>query len=178
MSPYIRRTCLILCALSVVHLTETYPLNAQDLPPYLKDRGTGVATSMFGSYVRDGELLVYPFFESYADLDYEYKPEELGYTGSDDYRGVYRASEGLIFLGYGISADLAVEFEAAYISAELERSPSDPSNMPEEVEETGLGDVEAQIRWRFLRENEDRPEAFTYFETVFPLQKQRQIIGT
>ena len=33
-------------------------------PPYLQDRGTGVATSMFGTYVQKGELLVYPFFEA------------------------------------------------------------------------------------------------------------------
>jgi hypothetical protein len=38
--------------------------------------------------------------------------------------------------------------------------------------------VEGQVRWRFLRENEDRPEAFTYFETVFPLQKDKYLIGT
>jgi hypothetical protein len=32
-------------------------------PTYLEDRGTGIPTSMFGTYVRRGELLVYPFFE-------------------------------------------------------------------------------------------------------------------
>jgi hypothetical protein len=33
------------------------PASAGALPPYLKDRGTGVATSMFGTYIRGGELL-------------------------------------------------------------------------------------------------------------------------
>jgi len=46
------------------------------------------------------------------------------------------------------------------------------------VEEAGLGDVEAQLRWRFRHETAGGPEAFTYFETVFPLQKQRKMIGT
>ena len=46
------------------------------LPTYLKDRGTGVPTSLFGTYVRRGELIVYPFFEHYRDGNLEYKPEE------------------------------------------------------------------------------------------------------
>jgi hypothetical protein len=158
------------------------PARADDsedqLPAYLRDRGTGVPTSMFGTYIRQGELLVYPFAEWYVDSDLEYKPEELGYAGGEDYRGRYTASEQLLFLGYGITHDLAIEMEGAFIGAELERASNDPSATPEEVEETGLGDVEGQIRWRFLRENEHQPMAFTYFETVFPLQKDRHLIGT
>ena len=34
-----------------------------------RDRGTGQPTSMFGTYVRRRELLVYPFFEYYLDND-------------------------------------------------------------------------------------------------------------
>jgi len=153
-------------------------LKAQEPPPYLQDRGTGVPSSMFGTYVRAGQLLVYPYFEWYADRNYEYKPSELGYGLETDYRGRYRASEGLLFLGYGVTSDFLVEFEAAVIGAQLNKSPNDPSAMPEEVEESGLGDVESQLRWRFLRENQSRPEFFTYFETVFPLQKTRRLIGT
>lgn len=147
-------------------------------PPYQRDRGPGVATSQFGTYVRKGELLVYPFFEWYADSDYEYKPSELGYGLDVDYRGRYRASEGLLFLAYGVGRNLAVEVEAAVITAELRKAADDPSAMPSEVKESGLGDVEGQVRWRFLEEREDRPEAFTYFETVLPLQKTRRLIGT
>lgn len=154
------------------------PQNGQAQARRLRDRGTGVATSMFGTYVRRGELLIYPFFEYYRDGNYEYQPSEFGFPPAADYRGRYRASEGLLFLGYGITEDLAVEFEAAVISARLEKSPDDPSAMPAAVEESGLGDVEGQIRWRFRRETERGPEAFTYFETVLPLQKTRQLIGT
>lgn len=150
----------------------------EESAPHLRDRGPGVATSMFGTYVREGELLVYPFFEWYADSDYEYKPSELGYGLDVDHRGRYRASEGLLFLAYGIGRDVAVELEAAMITAELEKSPSDPSALPGDTEESGLGDVEGQLRWRFLHESASRPEAFTYFETVFPLQKHRRLIGT
>jgi len=147
-------------------------------PPYLADRGTGVPTSMFGTYIRRGELIVYPFFEYYRDDDFEYKPSELGYPGEEDLRGRYRASEGLLFLGYGLTDDLAVELEAAVIEASLEKSPEDLSPMPGRIEESGLGDVEAQLRWRWRRESETRPELFTYFETVFPHSGEKALIGT
>jgi hypothetical protein len=147
-------------------------------PPYLADRGTGVPTSMFGTYIRRGELIVYPFFEYYRDSDFEYKPSEFGYPGEEDLRGRYRASEGLLFLGYGLTDDLAIEIEAAVIDATLEKSPEDLSGMPAKIEESGLGDVEAQLRWRWARENERRPEFFSYFETVFPHSKEKLLIGT
>lgn len=151
---------------------------AQDLPPYLRDRGAGVATSMFGTYVEPGQLLVYPFVEWYFDSNMEYKPSEFGFGLDRDLRGRFRASEQLLFLGYGITRNLAIEVEAAHISAKLEKAPDDPTAMPAEFKESGLGDVEGQLRWRWLEENEDRPEAFAYFEATLPLQKDRRLIGT
>ncbi len=165
-----------LCAMLIT--TAVAPAAAQDLPVHLRDRGTGVSLSQFGSYVKKGELLVYPFFERYYDRDLEYKPSELGYGVEEDHRGRYHASEGLLFLGYGITDYLAVELEGAVITARLQKSPQDPSAMPSEVKESGLGDVEGQIRWRFRRETARGPELFTYFETVFPFQKSKRLIGT
>jgi hypothetical protein len=149
-----------------------------ELESYLRDRGPGIATSMFGTYVERGQWLVYPFFEYYRDGDAEYAPDEFGYEGEDDYRGKYRASEFLIFIGYGVSDRLALELEAAVIDAKLEKSPADPSGMPAEIEESGLGDVEGQIRYRWSEENDRRPEIFSYFEYVLPLQKDKVLIGT
>jgi hypothetical protein len=151
---------------------------AQELPSYLRDRGTGVRTSMLGTYVRKGELLVYPFFEWYADHNLEYKPSELGYGLFRDFRGRYRASEGILFFGYGITDDLAVELEGAVITAEIRKSQADTSGMPSRVRESGLGDVEGQLRWRVQREADTRPEIYTFFETVFPFQRHRNLIGT
>jgi hypothetical protein len=167
---------LIAVALAPAVLTAQSP--TQPLPPYLRDRGTGVRMSMLGTYVRDGELLIYPFFEWYADHNLEYKPSELGYGLNRDYRGRFRASEGILFFAYGISPDLAVEFESAVITAELRKSASDSATVPQRFRESGLGDVEGQIRWRVQRENEHRPEVYTFFETVLPLQRTRHIIGT
>ncbi|MBC7788906.1 MAG: hypothetical protein H7Z74_03075 [Anaerolineae bacterium] len=143
-----------------------------------RDRGPGIPLSQFGTYIQPGELIVYPFFEYYRDKDAEYSPDEFGFGLDQDFRGKYRASEGLIFLGYGVSKRLALEFEAAVIKATFEKSPDDPTAVPTRIEESGLGDVEGQVRWRWERETETRPEIFSYFEAVVPLQKRKQLIGT
>ena len=78
-------------------MTET-----ENVPYYLKDRGEGVPTSMFGTYIKKGQVFIYPFFEYYYDDDMEYSPDEFGYQVIHDYMGKYRASEGLLFFGYGI----------------------------------------------------------------------------
>lgn len=150
----------------------------EELPVYLQDRGTGVPSSMFGTYIRRGELLVYPYYEYYHDNDIEYEPAEFGYELAQEFRGRYRAHEFLLFLGLGLTDWLALELEAAVIDARLTKSSDDPSAMPDELEESGLGDVESQLRWRWAEETERRPEFFSYFETVFPLQKNRVLIGT
>jgi hypothetical protein len=147
-------------------------------PVYLEDRGTGIPTSMFGTYIRKGELLIYPFFEFYLNKDEEYSPAELGYTLDEDYRGKYQAYEGLVFVGYGITDWLAIEMEAAVIQSTLETSSDDPTNTPDKIEESGLGDVEGQLRLRWAKESESRPEIFSYFETVIPTQKDKVLIGT
>lgn len=169
---------LSVLGLALVAITPPAQLGGQETLDRLRDRGPGVPSSMFGTYIEEGQFLFYPFFEYYLDSDAEYSPDELGYGLDRDYRGEYRASEGLIFLGYGITDRLAVEFEAAVITARLEKSPADPTTMPAVIEESGLGDVEGQLRWRWNRETESRPEFFSYFEAVFPLQKGKQLIGT
>lgn len=143
-----------------------------------RDRGPGLPTSMFGTYIERGQWLLYPFLEYYRDADMEYSPDEFGFGLDADFRGQYRATEGLVFLGYGLTDRLAVEMEAAVIRARLRKAPADPSAMPAVLEESGLGDVEGQLRFRWNRETERAPEVFSYFETVFPLQKNKLLIGT
>jgi hypothetical protein len=151
---------------------------SQGAPEYLRDRGPGIPTSMFGTYVRKGELLFYPFYEYYRDRNMEYEPFDFGLTSMTEYRGRYEAHERLLFLGYGVSDRLAIEFEAGFISARLDKSPSDVSPLPSRLEESGLNDVEGQIRWRWNRETARTSEYFTYFETVFPTGKKNSLIGT
>ena len=160
-------------------LFQTSSISAEEqLPVYLKDRGTGISSSMFGTYVRPGELLVYPYVEFYKDSNMEYKPKELGYDVNRDYRGEYQATEALIFLGYGLSERWAVEFEVAFIDASLEKASEDTSEVPDKLEESGLGDVEAQVRYRCFGETAYRPEVFSFFETVFPTPGDPHLIGT
>jgi hypothetical protein len=154
-------------------------VNAEDLPDYLRDRGTGVATSLFGTYVRGGEVLVYPFYEYTTNKNQEYSPEELGFAGTQDYRGKNTEHEALIFLSYGVSENVAVEVESAlWTTATQHKSPDDPSAMPDEVTESGFGDTQAELRWRWWKESDKKPEFWSYFETVFPFQRDRKIIGT
>lgn len=153
-------------------------LDTEGLPPYLRDRGEGLPVSMFGTYIQKGQLIVYPFLELYVDDDYEYAPDELGFSELEDYRGRYRATEGLLFVGYGISDRVAIEIEGALIDAELETSPEDMSGVPERVEESGIGDVEGQLRVRWMHEGARRPGVFSYFEVVGPTQDAGSLIGT
>jgi len=170
------RICIALCILLTISAVSVM---AQDTQPYyLQDRGMGISTSMFGTYIQHRELITYLFVEYYIDNNMEYKPAELGYGLEQDFRGKYRALEGLIFISYGLTDWLAIELEAAIIKASLRKSSTDPSGVPSKMEESGLGDVEGQLRWRWLKENERRPELFSYFETVFPFQKEKVLIGT
>lgn len=167
------------CAVVLLTLSALMPAHAEaQFSGRQRDRGPGLPTSMFGTYIERGEWLLYPFLEYYRDSNLEYSPDEFGFGLDADFRGRYRATEGLMFFGYGFTDRLAFEMEAAVIRARLRKSPDDPSAMPAVIEESGLGDVEGQLRFRWNRETDRAPEVFSYFETVFPLQKNRQLIGT
>lgn len=170
-------------AAAVAALLTASPAPAQEPPPeplpyYLQDRGRGIPTSLFGTYIRGGDFLVYPFYEYYINEEEPYRPEELGYEGETEYEGRSEQHEYLIFLGYGFTDSFAVEFEAAlYTNVTIERDPEDDSGTPPRFKEEGLGDVESQLRWRWFGETENRPELFSFFEIVFPLQKDKHTIG-
>jgi hypothetical protein len=149
-----------------------------ELPVYLRDRGTGIPVSQFGTYVRPGEWLIYPFYEYYHDDNLEYEAADFGLGSKQEYRARYRAHEGLLFIGYGISDRFAFELEAGVIDAHFTKSPQDPSPVPAEINESGLSDVEGQFRWRWNRESAKTPEFFNYFETVFPTGEKYSLIGT
>jgi len=154
-------------------------LSAQSGFDFAGDRNEGTPVSMFGTYIRSGELLVYPFYEYYTNHDAEYSPNELGFGLDEDFRAQSRGHEALIFIGYGVSDRLALEFEAAvWTTAYQDKAANDPSAMPARVEESGLGDVEGQVRWRWTRASGSRPGIFSFFEYVLPLQKDEVLIGT
>lgn len=156
------------------------PLMADELPWFQHDRGRGVPTSLFGTYVEEGQLLVYPFYEYVINKEEELHASELGGVGEEDFLGEFKQHEYLLFLGYGLTENIALELEGAlYTKATLDVPPDAPGEIPSyHMEESGLGDVESQLRWRIRKETETRPAYFSFFEVVFPLQKDKVLIGT
>ena len=173
-----RSLSILLLIVTVIFLQPEKSPAQESLPAYLGDRGTGMPTSQFGTYVRKGEILIYPFHEYYYDHNVEYEPYDFGHGSTREYRGRYEANEGLIFIGYGVSDRLALEFEAGIIGAEFNKSEKDFSTVPQEIEKFGLSDVEGQIRWRWNFEKARTPEFFNYFEYVLPTGEKNSLIGT
>lgn len=157
----------------------TGPLLAQEeySSAQLRDRGPGLPTSMFGTYIRGGQVLVYPFFAYTRDQNREYQPDQFGVGGDVDFRGQYWSTETGVMVSYGVQDWLALEFTTTYMKASLEKSPSDPYPTPQKTVESGLGDAEGQVRVRCFREAGHMPEMYAYMEITAPTQQDKVLIG-
>ena len=176
--PRLRSALVVSLALSLAAPLAPLPAQEDELPPYLADRGRGIQTSLFGTYIRRGELLFYPFYEYVRNTGDEYTPSELGAVGQQEFLGTSVENEYLIFVAYGISDRLAVELEGAfYADVTLDKDPLDTSGVPDRIRESGLGEVEAQLRWRWRDESPSRPELFSFLEVVFPFQERKLLLG-
>src|SRR6266513_3233555 len=168
----------VACLLATALIVGAAPCCAgepRDLPAYLSDRGDGIPTSLFGTYIREKEFLFYPFYEYTRTSKFEYKASELGFTGDQEYFGKLVHREALVFLAYAFNDSLAIEFESAlHSSVDFTKAPQDTSNLPASIRESGLGDTETNIRWRYLKETESRPEFTFFLKMVFPLQKSKK----
>src|SRR5437879_11642572 len=137
------------------------------------------STSLFGTYVRKNELLVYLFYEYTRNRDPEYKPSELGFGSDREFRAKKEEHEFLIFASYGFTDSLMVELESAvYTHASQSRASDDTSGMPRTFTESGVGDTEGQIRYRWFEETEVSPELRSYFGRDFPRQRHQGLLGT
>lgn len=147
-------------------------------PPVLRPGQNSLPTSLFGTYLQAGDFLVYPFYEYETNKEEEYKPSELGFVGDEDLFGEATKQEFLLYLGYGITDRLAVEFEAAlYVTEELLTAPEDTSLAPDRIEESGIGEIEVQVRWQWLAETSRRPQLYSFVEVEPPNQRGKQLIG-
>ncbi len=145
----------------------------------LSDRGAGLVTSRFGTYVLDGEWLLEPSFEYSRNKDREYDPASFGFpTTTETFEGRYEEGKARLFSAYGLSDRVAIEFEAQAIRASLEKEDGDLSGMPETTDESGLGEVRSRLDWRWCAERGHRPELFSYGEVVFPHDKGKPLTGT
>ncbi|MFN7973635.1 MAG: hypothetical protein U0166_15010 [Acidobacteriota bacterium] len=171
-----RRVTPLLCTLTLACAMAS----ADDLPYYLKDRGTGQSTSLFGTYDEKGEWLVYVFGEYTINKEDEYHGSELGYTDGIDYLGKFTEYEALVFVSYAFNDYVMFELEPAYYTtATLKKAKDDTtSGIPNEIKESGVGDVDMEVRWRYCKETEHRPEIFSYFEVTPGFAKNKTIIGT
>lgn len=133
---------------------------------------------MFGTYIRKGDFIVYPYWEYYLDNDREYTPAELGFGLERDFRGRYRESEYLFFLAYGLTDSIAVQTELAGATASLVKAAADPSRLPARIEESGLTSFETQLRWRWTKETERRPEIWGYADVVYPINRKKVLLGS
>ncbi|HKW50182.1 MAG TPA: hypothetical protein VJQ53_00450 [Candidatus Eisenbacteria bacterium] len=155
------------------------PAAAQDKTQLeqFRETGRGIQTSAFGTYVHKGEILVYPYFSRTIDHDREYQPDMFGVGGDVDYRGKFWSNEAGVMVSYGWKSWLALEFTTAYMTASLEKDRNDKYATPARTKESGLGDVEGQIRVRCLRETARAPELFAYLEVTAPTQRSKVLIG-
>jgi hypothetical protein len=165
---------LLFCFLFPLH---TF-IKGQELPDYLKDRGPGISTSLFGTYIEKGNVIIYPFFEYYYEKNSVYHPGDFGFDADREYAGKFTATEELIYLGYGITDWLMIEGEASIIQAKQRRATDDHSGMPASVTEQGLENIEGQLRWRYWSETAGKPELYSYFLTVLPTSENKKLIGT
>ena len=168
-----------LCAV-VFGLGAPLPLAAQQGDP-LADRPEGIPTSLLATYIRPRELLVYPFFEYTRHNKFEYKPSDLGVSGpgsDNEFKGKTVEREYLLFVAYAFSDSLALEFESAlHSSIEFTRAPEDRAS-PEQLRESGVGDTEINLRWRYAKESARSPDTTFFLKTVFPLQKDKKLLGS
>lgn len=167
-------------AIALLGFMGCAPAWASDaLPPeYLADRGPGLATSLFGTYVEPGQWLVYPFVEYEKTGAFEYKPSEVGFVGEQDYLGKLVTREADFYIAHGVSDRLMFELEGQlYTKATFDRAADDISGVPAKLEESGVGEIEGQIRYRWQSETATRPEVFSFLELVFPFQRSKHLIG-
>jgi len=95
------------------------------------------------------------------------------------FRAKKEEHEFLIFASYAFTDSLMIELESAlYTYASQSRASGDTSGMPRTFSESGVGDTEGQIRYRWFEETEVRPELLSYVGVVFPLQRNKKLIGT
>jgi len=159
-----------------VGISATLSAQVQD-PPNLRDRGPGVRTSEFQTYIARHQLLLLTSVAHTRDHNLEYNPLDWGYGTQVDLRGTFRSSAGQLFLAYGVTDWLAVELEASELSARFERSPSDTSGTPARILESGIGDFAGQVRLRFAQERGRRPEIWGAVEVIPASMKRKVLIG-
>src|SRR3990172_3024064 len=102
----IRPSRIVTYLVAIAFLCGAIPSRAAEpirLPAYLSDRGDGIPTSLFGTYIREKEFLFYPFYEYTRTGKFEYEPSELGFAGNGEFQGKLEEHEALVFFAYAFT---------------------------------------------------------------------------
>ena len=171
---------IYILAASFISLLNSNVFAQDDVPYYLSDRGGAMTTSLFGTFIEEGELLVYPFYE-YVDGVDDYRGISLG-TSTDtfEYTGDVTEHEVLLFLAYAFTEDIHIELEQlVYNKVTQSPDPLDTTSLLTEPisESKYFPTLQAQIRWRAKHETESTPEVYTWFEIDYPLVDNRILAG-
>ena len=73
---------------------------------FSRDTGGGIPTSIFGTYIEPGQLLVYPYFEYSRDRNQEYQPGTPGLPKDQTLRARYESKEWNLMPGLGVARGL------------------------------------------------------------------------
>ncbi|MGI9543327.1 MAG: hypothetical protein ACR2MX_08715 [Cyclobacteriaceae bacterium] len=165
---------------TIAFISSSIPFScfSQTDQPFLHDRGNGMATSQNGVYVEKHDFVVAPFYQYSYSKDKDYVPSEFGFNSDEEFTGKSIDYDGILYVGYGINDWLMIEGRGGIVGARQYRNKADDSGFPEMISEHAVGDVEAQVRWRYGKETEKRPEVYSYLDFVFPFDKEKTIIGT
>jgi hypothetical protein len=146
---------------------------------FRRDRGNGVTTSLLGSFVRPGQRMAYLFYECERDTTAAYTGEDLGLAGDEEYVGKSLEYQGVLFLAWGLTENVALEFETIlHQRATLTRDPDDTTTgMPDRLVESRYGAIEAQLHWRLAQETAHRPEFFANCEVGPPDAGDMVLLG-
>ena len=113
---------------AVAQAQGTLGAAAPALPAYLRDRGAGrpdVDVRHLHPARRAGSSI--PSSSTTATTMSSTSPRSSATRATSTTSGAIARSEGLLFLSYGLGQNLAIEVEAAYISASFEKAADDPS---------------------------------------------------
>lgn len=138
----------------------------------------GVRTSMFETYIRPHQWLIYPDFAYTTDHNMDYTPGDLHYgADTNAFQGRFRSTEAQLFIAYGLTDWLALEAEGSHITATFNKSSRDTSAVPARIHESGFADWAVQARMRLARQNGRWPQVFAAFELLPPTQPGKRLIG-
>ena len=126
-----------IAAVCAVHIATSTGAFAQEPFDRSRDRGEGLPLSMFGTYIRSGQLVVMPVLRKCTATTTSVRSGELGSRARPSCAGASTRTN-VSCSSLRVLENIAAEFEIAGISASLDKSPLDDSALPPRLEHRAL----------------------------------------